>query len=251
MKLRNKLKISFCIMVILPVIMCSIFAYAFFKYQATTIHQLYEVDSGELLDNFYSPVVLMGRMTENIYNEMKEVAETSPWQYNSVDFVKQLDEELQCKLSSIVVRRNGLYTYVSDNLDIEKLDVVLPDYEAGENISDEGIYKGGDYQCLVKQIDFCDSYGNQYSVSIITPLKQAIPQIKKFFIQVLISGVFILILTSLLLNVWIYRSIIKPLDRLKLATQNIKYGNFDFEMPKSSNDEIGDVCRDFEEMRVI
>ena len=49
MKLRNKLKISFCIMVILPVIMCSIFAYAFFKYQATTIHQLYEVDSGELL----------------------------------------------------------------------------------------------------------------------------------------------------------------------------------------------------------
>ena len=58
MKLRNKLKISFCIMVILPVIMCSIFAYAFFKYQATTIHQLYEVDSGELLDNFYSPVVL-------------------------------------------------------------------------------------------------------------------------------------------------------------------------------------------------
>ena len=91
MKLRNKLKISFCIMVILPVIMCSIFAYAFFKYQATTIHQLYEVDSGELLDNFYSPVVLMGRMTENIYNEMKEVAETSPWQYNSVDFVKQLD----------------------------------------------------------------------------------------------------------------------------------------------------------------
>ena len=64
----------------------------------------------------------MGRMTENIYNEMKEVAETSPWQYNSVDFVKQLDEELQCKLSSIVVRRNGLYTYVSDNLDIEKLD---------------------------------------------------------------------------------------------------------------------------------
>ena len=184
MKLRNKLKISFCIMVILPVIMCSIFAYAFFKYQATTIHQLYEVDSGELLDNFYSPVVLMGRMTENIYNEMKEVAETSPWQYN---------------------------------LDIEKLDVVLPDYEAGENISDEGIYKGGDYQCLVKQIDFCDSYGNQYSVSIITPLKQAIPQIKKFFIQVLISGVFILILTSLLLNVWIYRSIIKPLDRLKLG----------------------------------
>ena len=75
-------------MVILPVIMCSIFAYAFFKYQATTIHQLYEVDSGELLDNFYSPVVLMGRMTENIYNEMKEVAH-----YFGKEVLREVDED--------------------------------------------------------------------------------------------------------------------------------------------------------------
>jgi signal transduction histidine kinase len=61
----------------------------------------------------------------------------------------------------------------------------------------------------------------------------------------------ILILTSLVLDVWLYSSIVKPLDKLKLAAQNIKMGNLDFEMPKISHDEIGDVCRDFEEMRVI
>ena len=95
MKLRNKLKISFCIMVILPVIMCSIFAYAFFKYQATTIHQLYEVDSGELLDNFYSPVVLMGRMTENIYNEMKEVASNLHRQESVTSFFHHFQSQPQ------------------------------------------------------------------------------------------------------------------------------------------------------------
>ena len=251
MNLRNKLKISFCIMIILPITMCIIFAYGLFKYQATVIHQIYEVDSVELLENFYSPVVIMGKMTENVYNEIKEVAETSPWRFNTSSFLSQLDTELKNKLSSLVVRKNGSYTYVSGNLDASKLKDILPDYDSGENISDEGVYKGGEYQCLVKQIDFCDDYGNIYSVSIITSLKQIIPQIKVLFIEVLIAGLSILVFTSLILNLWIYRSIIRPVDKLKLATQNIKYGNFDFEMPKSSNDEIGDVCRDFEEMRVI
>ncbi len=251
MNLRNKLKISFCIMIILPITMCIIFAYGLFKYQATVIHQIYEVDSVELLENFYSPVVIMGKMTENVYNEIKEVAETSPWRFNTSSFLSQLDTELKNKLSSLVVRKNGSYTYVSGNLDVSKLKEILPDYDSGENISDEGVYKGGEYQSLVKQIDFCDDYGNIYSVSIITSLKQIIPQIKVLFIEVLIAGLAILVFTSLILNLWIYRSIIRPVDKLKLATQNIKYGNFDFEMPKSSNDEIGDVCRDFEEMRVI
>ena len=42
-----------------------------------------------------------------------------------------------------------------------------------------------------------------------------------------------------------------PLNKLKLATHNIQAGNFDFEMPNVPKNEIGDVCRDFEEMRVI
>lgn len=251
MKLRTKLKLSFCIMIILPIIMCMVFAFGLFKYQAAVIHQMYEVDSVELLENFYSPVVIMGKMTESIYNEIKEVAEETPWKFNNNSYLSQVDDELKNKLSSLVVRRNGSYTYVSSNLDESKLDNLLPDYDNGENISDEGIYKGGEYQSLVKQIDFCDDYGNMYSVSIITSLKQIIPQIKVLFIEVLTAGLIILVMTSLILNLWIYRSIIIPVDRLKLATQNIKYGNFDFEMPKSSNDEIGDVCRDFEEMRVI
>ena len=35
------------------------------------------------------------------------------------------------------------------------------------------------------------------------------------------------------------------------ANQDIKEGNFDFEMPRVPDNEIGDVCKDFEEMRLI
>lgn len=251
MKLSSKLKVSFCIMIFLPIILCIIAVVGIFKLQAASMYQRYNVDSQTFLVNFYSPVVLMSSITENIYNEIKEVSEKSPEQFCDPVFLDQLAAELREKLSELSVRKNGALIYASVNLNEKKLAEILPDYDAGDNISDVGTYKGGDVQSLIKQVDFTDAAGNQYSVSIITSLNQLLPQVKVFMIQVMIAILLVLVLTSLLLNLWIYRSIIKPVNRLKLATHNIKMGNLDFEMPKVSRDEIGDVCRDFEEMRVI
>jgi len=51
------------------------------------------------------------------------------------------------------------------------------------------------------------------------------------------------------LVLWIYRSIITPISMLKMATQNIKNGNLDFEVEVHNKDEIGELCEDFEDMR--
>ena len=47
---------------------------------------------------------------------------------------------------------------------------------------------------------------------------------------------------------WIYHSIVTPIRMLKVATQNIKNGNLDFEVEVHNQDEIGELCEDFEEM---
>ena len=51
------------------------------------------------------------------------------------------------------------------------------------------------------------------------------------------------------LVLWIYHSVVTPIHMLKLATQNIKNGNLDFEVEVHNQDEIGELCEDFEEMR--
>ncbi len=51
------------------------------------------------------------------------------------------------------------------------------------------------------------------------------------------------------LVLWIYHSIVTPIHMLQVATQNIKYGNLDFEVQVHNKDEIGELCEDFEEMR--
>ena len=60
----------------------------------------------------------------------------------------------------------------------------------------------------------------------------------------------ILLFTSLVVGIWIYRSISVPLIKLKKATQNIKEGNLDFVIESDGKDEFSELCNDFDDMRV-
>ena len=252
MKLRSKLYLSFCIMIVLPVALCCCAVYMIFCLQKESISETYNVDGKIVLENLYSPITIYGRMTDNIYEELIEKAEESPKSFNNGQYIREVDQSLRDCLSCLVIRKNGIITYSSvDDISAGELLAMLPEYDENSNTSDVGVYKGGEHQKLIKQIDFQDDDNNTYSVFIVTSLKQVIPQIKVFVFQVIMAILAILILTGVLLSIWVYRSMLRPLNRLKLATDNIKNGNMDFEMPKNTNDEFGEVFNDFEEMRVI
>lgn len=80
-------------------------------------------------------------------------------------------------------------------------------------------------------------------------LERNIPEIKYLVVDVLVAVVVILLLTAGMLSVWIYTSLLNPIKKLQVATQNIKEGNLDFTIEADSKDEIGELCRNFEEMR--
>ena len=56
--------------------------------------------------------------------------------------------------------------------------------------------------------------------------------------------------TASALIFWIYRTVSLPLAKLQAAARNIKEGNLDFEIKADADDEIGQLCQDFEEMRL-
>ena len=57
-------------------------------------------------------------------------------------------------------------------------------------------------------------------------------------------------ITAALLIIWIYRAVSVPLQKLQKAARNIKEGNLDFEIKAENDDEIGQLCQNFEEMRI-
>lgn len=67
-----------------------------------------------------------------------------------------------------------------------------------------------------------------------------------------LQQVFLLVvfMTSVLLMYWIYRTVSVPLSKLQKAVRNIKEGNLDFEIHADADDEFGQLCRDFDEMRL-
>lgn len=84
----------------------------------------------------------------------------------------------------------------------------------------------------------------------LQPMEVATPQTKEFLGEMLLSVILIMAMTSSFLIAWIYRSILSPIETLKKATKNIRDGNLDFEVDIEDNDEIGELCADFEEMRI-
>ena len=82
MKLKNKLILTFCIMSILPMVLCGLVICGMYKIHAQNMYQTYEIDSQTFLIDFYSPMELMGKITENIYDDIREIAEENPEKFN-------------------------------------------------------------------------------------------------------------------------------------------------------------------------
>ena len=88
------------------------------------------------------------------------------------------------------------------------------------------------------------------TIYIITSMNEVIPELKNFIIELIIIIIEILIFTAVILYFWINISFVKPVSKLKLATKNIKEGNLDFKIDTAAKDEMGDLSRGFETMRV-
>ena len=126
---------------------------------------------------------------------------------------------------------------------------MLPEYEKYTTSQDTGIYVGGNVQVLAKQLDFTFPDGAEGSAFIITSLRSMIPEMESLILDMVLTILLVLVFTSVILTAWIYKSIVTPIHHLQVATKNITEGNLDFEMPAGGDDEIGELCTDFEEMR--
>ena len=101
----------------------------------------------------------------------------------------------------------------------------------------------------MKQLDFSFTDGEEGTAFIVTSVGSMIPEVESMVTDSVLVLVMILIFTSLILTAWIYKSIVTPIHHLQVATKKITDGNLDFEMPAGGDDEIGELCTDFEEMR--
>ena len=103
---------------------------------------------------------------------------------------------------------------------------------------------------VTKKKDFYFSNGTQGQLFLVTNLASLAPHWKKAIFDLIYSFLAIILITALLLVIWLYRSIAYPISILRIATIQIGAGNLDYPIHPISSDEIGELCQEFEEMRI-
>ena len=250
MKLRSKLIVTFLILILVPVLFTTAAFFLFGHYQMNAVKRLYGLEN-VTYETLSNTTAMLSRITRETYESMRETARTDPDEFEDSGYLAAVNANLESRYSFLAVRKDGSFTYVGDEEDQTELLESLPEYGTHDADQDQdmGIYIGGNLQALVRQLDFRFTDGAEGSAFIVTSISSMLPEVESLIMDVVMVLAMILIFTSMILTAWIYKSIVTPIHHLQVATKKITDGNLDFEMPAGGEDEIGELCTDFEEMR--
>ena len=252
MDLKRRLLAAFLIITILPVIMITTVGGVILKLQEDSVQENYDLNS-KTMDLISNPLRIFNRLTRGDYNDLRVCAMETPEKFEDADYVESVNSELLTKYSFLVLRKGEEYVYEGSSGDFAQIQDKLPDFGDYTTEQDGGIYISagmGEDAYLVKQQDFYYTDGAEGTVFIVTDVNTLVPQLRASAIRGVIAFGFILFFTAVILVVWLYRSILRPLNTLKKAMNEVQSGNLDFSVQGDPEDEIGQLCEDFEEMRI-
>ena len=247
MKIKTKLIISFCIIIFVPSILAIATISAYCNFQSHVIEQTYGIKNADAY-SIINSVPLLNRYTALDFEKIKKTIKLSPSKMEDAFYLTEINEDLKQKYSYLVVRVGEEISFNGGSKN-EKILSELPGY--GENSSRQGVdkYIDRDDEILVKQVDFKLDSGEKCTAYIVTSFDATGQEIRQFIVWGIICVVIILLLTAVMMIVWIYRSMITPIQKLRVAAENIKEGNLDFALDTQGDDEIGELCTTFEQMR--
>lgn len=245
MKLFTRIKISYGLLCIVPVVLIVVMTYGIGAAGINSIEKRYDVSDGSM-EILINPLKVLGSLTTTIKAELDKVVDTAPEKLSDSEYLSSINNELTKYASYLIVRKNNETVY-SGNPDDQSLEIDEGYFNA--NLNEGNFFIPGEVPYHLMQMSFNYADGSQGLVCIVTDLSDMIPRIRLTMIQWIVVAVAILVLSGMVLTMWLYKSIVKPIALLKVATENIKQGNLNFSVRAEANDEIGELCIGFEEMR--
>lgn len=245
MKFKTRLWVTFATIVLLPLVLTAV---AFFLIgigllQSQQAQGMGNVDYATMSEG----VEAIGEQTQELYEDLLVRLEENPHAFEDVEYLEEITDSIGKKNSYILVRKDEEIYYTGNGAAAEQILAKLPAYGNAKEESSSGYYFN-DLQKYVKQLDFSFSDGAQGSLFIITRVVSLIsrPLLIDMFVAILV----ILIFTSLMLTYWIHKGVFKPVKQLNVAMKKIKDGNFDYMLETDAKGEIGDLYRNYEDMRL-
>lgn len=248
MKIRTKLIIAFLIMILFPFGMSVLCVHFVMERQTTFLKSNYDIESSDY-ELSLNPITIIFNVTMNDYVALVQTADQNPDRFYDTDYLQKANDHLASRDSFLILKIDGKVTFTGNSKQHKRMET-LPGFIKYEKGTDNIVYMDQGASMVTKKKDFYFSNGTQGQLFLVTNLASLAPHWKKAIFDLIYSFLAIILITALLLVIWLYRSIAYPISILRIATIQIGAGNLDYPIHPISSDEIGELCQEFEEMRI-
>ena len=244
MKLSTRIKLSYILVFVIPILMIVGVALGSTPLRLRALQQRYDLDTTSY-EMLLDPTSMLGHMNTTVMKELNETIDQNPDKLTDRTYLEDINERLGANSTYILVTKDNEEIY-SGLPEKKEMGSVRSAGEARE--SADVIFNNSPYHIQVKTLTFSD--GSAGVLYILTNITQLIPAMQDYLSRILLLAVLILSVMSGLTMFWLYRSIIRPINKLKEAADNITAGNLNVSVTAETEDEIGELCTAFEAMRI-
>ena len=208
------------------------------------LQQRYDLDmtSYEMLLN---PTSMLSHMNTTVMKELDQTIENEPDLLAVTGYLEDINTRLAGSNTYLMVTRDGEEIYSGLPEKSEQQVVRGPKEPLGQSGL---IYNDSPFHVQTKSFTFSD--GRSGELYIMTDISQLIPGMQDYVSRILLLAVIILSAMSGFTMFSLYKSIIKPIGKLKTAAESITAGNLNVSVTAETEDEIGELCTAFETMRI-
>lgn len=248
MKLKQKVLIAFLTMVLLPAVIIGSVCFAVFETGSKRLHAIQ--GRYDFYDLLYRPSKVQNAMTQTEYNELCSAITADTNRFFDRDWFSQLNDSLTTKFSYLVIIEDSRPVFVGDEekyaRDSEK---ILQAIAQNSDAYDGSLFINTDMPCLVKHRFFTTASGSEGMFIIVSETDGMVNELKNLVKGLLIFSIAVIVTVAVLLTLWLNKGLFRPLEALREATKELGNGNLNYKLERKENDEIRELCDDFEEMR--
>ena len=237
MDLKKRLIISNAAIVVIPVLITLVASFAF----VFITSRVFDTDI-----SFNSAKKLV-RLRYELFEAEQSIMRENPERLMENQYQQYITARLAIVNGDIVVLNNNNVVFTTtkmSKIDIEK------SLEAEKNSLAGGRIKLGNSEYLQNVVNTTGNDGEDFKIILLVPIgtqELITEKLMIFSIVVFLASFFI---TNTILSLALSKSILKPLSRLKIAAGEIQNGNLGYEVIEDGDNEIREICRSFEQMRL-
>lgn len=249
MKIRKSLLRSYFLAVLLPVLSVVLITGLFALRELRAFRDIYGVGQHDysMLTN---PVEAMNYVLALEYERLCDTVLKDPDAFLLEESLKQYNQSLRAKNGALLIRKNGKIIF--DGSKRKRWSEWLPDEDVTLRLKDEEVQTflvGEQNQIIGRELEFHTSGEENVEAYILMQLSSVLPETRKIFLAVIIGVTGVIVTSGIGLTWFATAKIMSPIKKLRRATTRISQGDLDFHLEVKRDDELGQLCDDFEQMR--